>query len=312
MGTEDERAIIASFQDISYNVVFCNDLVPQLPGKKHWISAAQDDILEGVLNSISPGYCGGTCGVLSSSACQVAAGQELGKLVNKVMEHLDEHFTHLATIIQVSLKYGDGGAVSGLETRLMTPMEFHKEKYTFSKLKELLPLAAHSCVHTMMMQPETCCSEVRIFQRKGASQLDIRHTFVEVYGEAWHFQGGRGLSCVKISEIPDFEPIHTLGKTSLHKTEVHKVINELRKEFTGKSFNAIRKNCSHFAEEFLKRLNVGEKMPTVETYTQQVIPKAVTATAVLIGFSFGSFGVIGMGVGYITGKKISRLIVGRS
>lgn len=46
-----------------------------------------------------------------------------------------------------------------------------------------------------------------------------------------------------------------MGTTDLTEKEIEELVMELSDEFTGPSYNLLSRNCNHFTEEFVARLN---------------------------------------------------------
>lgn len=90
--------------------------------------------------------------------------------------------------------------------------------------------------------------------------LGMFHTGVEVYGREWCFGNFVGIGYVK----PTMDPCHQyretieMGETSLSARQVASKIAQLRREWTGDSYNLLTRNCHHFSEAFLNELGVAE------------------------------------------------------
>jgi len=88
------------------------------------------------------------------------------------------------------------------------------------------------------------------------------HTGVEVYGIEWGF----GMSEDTISGIswckPGMHPDHTfretlsMGYTLFSRDDVFALVEDMKKEWTGRSYHILERNCHHFSDAFCKRLNV--------------------------------------------------------
>lgn len=105
------------------------------------------------------------------------------------------------------------------------------------------------------------------------------HTGVEVDGLEWFF-GSRpkntknnaltGVSCVKPRRHPDHHYRQTieLGVTSLDPSGVDATIGQIIKEYLGKDYDLLRRNCCHFAEDLCQRLGVRGIPPWVHRLAQ--------------------------------------------
>lgn len=90
----------------------------------------------------------------------------------------------------------------------------------------------------------------------------VFHAAVEVYGEEWSYgycPHGTGVySCA-----PRSNPAYTfresvpLGATALSRAEVRRAIEELKREWQGKEYHLLRRNCNHFSERLADVLGCG-------------------------------------------------------
>jgi len=96
------------------------------------------------------------------------------------------------------------------------------------------------------------------------------HCGVEVYGREWSFKAehaGTGVcSCRPRScESHSFSDSVLMGTTSLSKTEVKALIKVLEVEWTGRSYDSLRRNCCHFSNRLSMCLGTGP-IPTWITH----------------------------------------------
>lgn len=92
----------------------------------------------------------------------------------------------------------------------------------------------------------------------------IFHAGVEVVGKEWSFAY---TDSVWVDGVSNCEPkAHSdhhfrqtiqMSPTNLSVSEIECVIESLAKEYPGTSYNILRKNCCHFADDFCQRLGVG-------------------------------------------------------
>lgn len=89
------------------------------------------------------------------------------------------------------------------------------------------------------------------------------HVAVEVFGMEWSY--GRTFRDSRPGVVglpPRRDPNHTfrqtvhLGCTPLSMEAVTKLISELIEDYPGRSYDVLRRNCCHFADDFCKRLSV--------------------------------------------------------
>lgn len=91
------------------------------------------------------------------------------------------------------------------------------------------------------------------------------HAGVEVYGREWSFcpmahePYNTGVFCVlpKGCDGHVFKETIDMGRTSLTKSEVNRVLDTLMREWPAYTYDLLRHNCCHFSSELTQRLNVG-------------------------------------------------------
>lgn len=89
------------------------------------------------------------------------------------------------------------------------------------------------------------------------------HTGVEVYGKEWSFgftnDGSSGIfscppRCCKTHAYREAVP---MGETDLSQVEVEELLMRLASNWRGAHYDVLRRNCTHFSEEFCRKLGVG-------------------------------------------------------
>ncbi|KAF4677045.1 hypothetical protein FOL47_003778 [Perkinsus chesapeaki] len=85
------------------------------------------------------------------------------------------------------------------------------------------------------------------------------HAAVEVYGVEWSFgycQYGCGIFAVlpKASSIGYYRESLAVGECQLEVVQVVGVLEDLRKDWSGKCYDLLNKNCTHFCDVFLHLL----------------------------------------------------------
>ncbi|KAG2202795.1 hypothetical protein INT47_004819 [Mucor saturninus] len=93
--------------------------------------------------------------------------------------------------------------------------------------------------------------------------VGVFHSGVEICGKEYCFGGHEvpNVTGVFVVEprvgIPELSLKQTIdmGTTDLTEKEVEELLLTLSDEFTGTSYNLLSRNCNHFTEEFVKRLN---------------------------------------------------------
>jgi len=92
----------------------------------------------------------------------------------------------------------------------------------------------------------------------------VFHAGVEVDGIEWAFgahwkETQTGVTCSKprMHEQHHYRQTVQLGWTPLRPEEVAAIISELVEEYPGRSYDLLRRNCCHFADDFSRRLGVG-------------------------------------------------------
>lgn len=99
-------------------------------------------------------------------------------------------------------------------------------------------------------------------QLLGKFGTGVFHCGVEVYGREWSFQytkGGTGIfNCQpKACESHTFRESVHMGTTRLTDAEVFRLVEQMRKEWSGKSYDILERNCCHACQELCTRLGVG-------------------------------------------------------
>jgi len=97
------------------------------------------------------------------------------------------------------------------------------------------------------------------------------HTGVEVYGKEWSY----GMTFDNTSGIISHEPArnsdHTfretlsMGYTRFSPREVGKILEDLKRDWRGRDYHVLTKNCHHFSEAFCARLGVARLPPWINT-----------------------------------------------
>lgn len=88
------------------------------------------------------------------------------------------------------------------------------------------------------------------------------HCGVEVHGREWSFQctpQGTGVfSCSpRRCHAHSYRTSVDMGKTWLTEREVSLLVEWMRGEWPGHSYDMLTRNCCHFSDELCRRLNVG-------------------------------------------------------
>ncbi|KAM0934593.1 putative PPPDE peptidase domain-containing protein [Dioscorea sansibarensis] len=105
----------------------------------------------------------------------------------------------------------------------------------------------------------------RIF-KDGIGLGGIFHSAVQVYGdEEWSFgfcEHGSGVfSCPpRKNHLYTYRESMVLGETNLSCAEVNQILRELSREWPGRSYELLSRNCNHFCDTFCERLGT-PKLP---------------------------------------------------
>lgn len=89
------------------------------------------------------------------------------------------------------------------------------------------------------------------------------HSAVEVYGKEWSFgfthDGSSGIFCCppRRCKTHSYREALSLGDTSLSQNEVEELLAKLALDWRGAQYDVLRRNCTHFSEEFCRHLGVG-------------------------------------------------------
>ncbi|CAJ1357645.1 unnamed protein product [Effrenium voratum] len=89
------------------------------------------------------------------------------------------------------------------------------------------------------------------------------HVAVQVYWLEWSFgwcEDGSGIQALHFgsSSLGRFRQRLPLGRTPLAPEEVLSILADMRKNWDGKSYDLLRRNCAHFSIELVRRLRVEE------------------------------------------------------
>mmetsp|Transcript_46676 Transcript_46676/g.105775 ORF Transcript_46676/g.105775 Transcript_46676/m.105775 type:complete len:225 (-) Transcript_46676:56-730(-) len=98
------------------------------------------------------------------------------------------------------------------------------------------------------------------------------HTGVEVYGREWHFgetmsdlATGIAWHAPKANQDHAYRETLAMGCTRLSPDQVVQVIEEMQEQWTGRSYDMLKRNCHSFSDAFCQRLGVGGLPPWVNT-----------------------------------------------
>lgn len=83
------------------------------------------------------------------------------------------------------------------------------------------------------------------------------HSGVQVGGNEYTFAGGSGVFSHSPKDVPppaSFRESVELGTFSGSSRDMDIILDDLRRTFTGDSYNLLLKNCNHFSEAFVQRL----------------------------------------------------------
>lgn len=88
----------------------------------------------------------------------------------------------------------------------------------------------------------------------------IFHAAVEVYGLEWSYGKSKGsgvFSCQPRScKAHHFRESVPMGKTRCTPEEVQNILREMRKEWRGPDYELLKRNCTHFSDDFCRRLGL--------------------------------------------------------
>ncbi|CAE7519758.1 unnamed protein product [Symbiodinium sp. CCMP2592] len=94
----------------------------------------------------------------------------------------------------------------------------------------------------------------------------IFHAAVQVYGKEWSYGKTHGPSTGIFSCHPrgckahNFRESVQMGKTRLTEEEVNATIESMKPEWPGREYELLHLNCTHFSDEFCRRLGL-ERIP---------------------------------------------------
>lgn len=89
------------------------------------------------------------------------------------------------------------------------------------------------------------------------------HSGVEVYGTEWAFGMTSDYWSTGVSgNLPGHHPDHTfretlsMGCTTLTQGQVMEILKEMTREWKGRTYDVLNRNCHHFSDELCRRLGV--------------------------------------------------------
>lgn len=91
----------------------------------------------------------------------------------------------------------------------------------------------------------------------------IFHCGVQVLGQEWSFRGGRREGSGVFSCVPGtcagLVPRETvkLGAVMLPEGKVASILEQMKHQWPSRGYDMLRRNCSHFCDDFCQRLGVG-------------------------------------------------------
>lgn len=91
----------------------------------------------------------------------------------------------------------------------------------------------------------------------------IFHCGVQVLGQEWSFRGGRREGSGVFSCVPGtcagLVPRETvkLGNVLLPEGKVASILEQMKHQWPSRGYDMLRRNCSHFCDDFCQRLGVG-------------------------------------------------------
>jgi len=92
------------------------------------------------------------------------------------------------------------------------------------------------------------------------------HTGMEVYDVEWYYgysESRYGIAPTEpgYSHLGEHVEVHNMGQTPLNSEGVENVLRSMADEWLGPEYSLLDHNCTHFCEEFAKRLKVKLEMP---------------------------------------------------
>mmetsp|Transcript_5932 Transcript_5932/g.9103 ORF Transcript_5932/g.9103 Transcript_5932/m.9103 type:complete len:227 (-) Transcript_5932:270-950(-) len=96
--------------------------------------------------------------------------------------------------------------------------------------------------------------------------LGVFHSGVEILGREWSF-GGHEYSFTGVFDVPPKKAPAAVFRESLHMgdldmqpREIESVLDNMKSEYTGNSYNLVSRNCNHFSDDLVQRL-LGKNIP---------------------------------------------------
>lgn len=135
--------------------------------------------------------------------------------------------------------------------------------------------------------------------------LGAFHSGIEVYGVEYSFGSGGGVFAATPRDAggAKFREAVLLGEVFISEREVRAVVDSLREEFPGSSYNIITRNCNTFSNE-LARLLLDKPVPgyinrlaNMGSFMSCLLPRSLTGAAPVEGEGAAAGGRAGAGGG---------------
>merc|ERR1712232_47185 len=146
-----------------------------------------------------------------------------------------------------------------LELRLKVSCQHKELKKTFEMLQQVTAPGAEVALSIYQLHGTSTLTAVTELAGLGG----VYHVGVEVYWLEWSFgycDSGSGVFVGHIgqSSLGDLRERVPLGQTPCTPSEAVIVLSELRRQWTGPSYDILKQNCATFGAVLVQRLRVGD------------------------------------------------------
>eukprot|EP00930_Biecheleria_cincta_P031668 TRINITY_DN21977_c0_g1_i2.p1 TRINITY_DN21977_c0_g1~~TRINITY_DN21977_c0_g1_i2.p1 ORF type:complete len:195 (+),score=26.73 TRINITY_DN21977_c0_g1_i2:152-736(+) len=148
---------------------------------------------------------------------------------------------------------------------------------------------------------------------KVAKGIGAFHSGVEVYGTEWSFGMTADYWSTGIAgSLPGHHPDHafretlSMGYTSLSQGQVMEIVKNMTKEWKGRSYDVLTRNCHHFSDELCMRLGCARLPSWVNKLAGAGAVAAETLEGVSAsGMAYGAFGMVASAASGVVGLVYS-------
>jgi len=223
-----------------------------LEGARFW--AVIDEVHRAASMSLSPRFWQRVATSLGDRASQEHIGfDELAGIMLSWVSEATLAATAAATAAE-SVDVGCFGGVAGGGCAVDSAAERHGG-VGLPVLLHIYDVSSHENIQRL--------NQVLAFERSPVKFGGVFHAGVEVNGLEWSFSYSPsrtrpGVSCLTPMKHPHHHYRETVycGRTQLSFAGICRIISDMLEEYPGSDYHLLRRNCCHFADDFLRRLGL--------------------------------------------------------